>query len=62
MAARRAPGDAFVVTCEHGGNRIPARCRALFRCHEDLLATHRNYNPGALALARELAAALDARW
>lgn len=58
--ARRSAGVAFLVTCEHGGNRVPARYRALFRGHEDLLAGHRGYDPGALALARELAAALGA--
>jgi predicted N-formylglutamate amidohydrolase len=59
MAAPRG-GDAFLVTCEHGGNRVPARYRELFRGHEDLLDSHRGYDPGALALARDLAAALDA--
>lgn len=51
---RRA--DHVLVTCEHGGNRIPPRYRALFAGLETLLATHRGYDPGALALARELAA------
>lgn len=58
--ARRPAGDAFLVSCEHGGNRVPARYRPLFRGHEDLLDSHRGYDPGALALARGLAAALGA--
>lgn len=58
--ARRRGGNVYLVTCEHGGNRVPARYRALFRGHEALLASHRGYDPGALALARELAAALEA--
>jgi predicted N-formylglutamate amidohydrolase len=60
MAARRRPSAAFLVTCEHGGNRVPARYRALFHGHEALLDSHRGYDPGALILARELAAALGA--
>jgi predicted N-formylglutamate amidohydrolase len=55
-----AAGDSFVVTCEHGGNRIPARYRSLFREHAALLDTHRGYDPGALIMARQLAAALHA--
>ena len=51
---------AFLVTCEHGGNRIPPRYAALFRGREGLLATHRGYDPGALAMARTLARALRA--
>jgi predicted N-formylglutamate amidohydrolase len=47
------------VTCEHGGNRVPPRYRALFS-HE-LLASHRGYDRGALTLAREFAAAFGAR-
>ena len=45
------------MTCEHGGNRVPARYRALFS--ESILRTHRAYDPGALALARDFAAAFD---
>lgn len=50
----------FLVTCEHGGNRIPPRYRGLFAGFEERLASHRGYDPGALALARDLAAALAA--
>lgn len=50
----------FLITCEHGGNRIPSRYRRLFSGFEALLATHRGYDAGALLLARELAAALAA--
>jgi predicted N-formylglutamate amidohydrolase len=44
-----------VVTCEHGGNRIPARYRPLFVGKARLLASHRGYDAGALELARALA-------
>ena len=52
--------DSFLVTCEHGGNRIPASWQALFRGHAALLDTHRGYDPGALVMARQLARALRA--
>ena len=55
-----AATNAFLVTCEHGGNRIPAPYRALFAGHAALLATHRGYDPGALVMAREMADALHA--
>ena len=52
--------DHVLITCEHGGNRIPPRYRPLFAGFEALLHTHRGYDPGALGLARELAEALAA--
>ena len=52
--------DAFLVTCEHGGNRIPASCRALFRGQRALLDSHRGYDAGALVMAKALARALAA--
>lgn len=55
-----AKTDHFLITCEHGGNRIPSRYRHLFAGLEALLQTHRGYDAGALALARELAKALAA--
>ncbi|MDQ3194860.1 MAG: N-formylglutamate amidohydrolase [Burkholderiales bacterium] len=47
--------DYLVITCEHGGNRIPARYCDLFRGYAALLTTHRGYDAGALTMARELA-------
>jgi predicted N-formylglutamate amidohydrolase len=52
--------NALLVSCEHAGRRIPARYRALFAGHEALLQSHRGYDPGALTLAREIAAAFAA--
>jgi predicted N-formylglutamate amidohydrolase len=52
--------DAYLITCEHGGNRIPAPQRRLFRGQRTLLDSHRGYDPGALAMARALASALRA--
>jgi predicted N-formylglutamate amidohydrolase len=52
--------DHFLITCEHGGKRIPTRYRQLFTGFEALLHTHRGYDAGALVLARGLAKALAA--
>ena len=49
--------DSFLITCEHGGNRIPAPYRQLFREQQGLLDSHRGYDPGALVMAKALAGA-----
>jgi predicted N-formylglutamate amidohydrolase len=49
----------LILSCEHGGNRLPARYRDLFS--ERVLATHRGYDPGALAMARDFASATGAK-
>ena len=46
---------ALIVTCEHGGNRIPAPFGALFDGHAVLLNSHRGFDAGALTMARTLA-------
>lgn len=50
--------DYLIVSCEHGGNRVPAPFRKLLS--KALLDTHRGYDPGALAVARDIAAATRA--
>jgi predicted N-formylglutamate amidohydrolase len=52
--------DNFIVTCEHGGNRIPAPYRPLFRGQKALLDSHRGYDPGSLVMAKALAGAFAA--
>lgn len=52
--------DTFIITCEHGGNRIPAAYKHLFPGQQPLLDSHRGYDPGALLMARALAASLNA--
>lgn len=52
--------DTYLITSEHGGNRIPAPYRRLFRGRQHLLQTHFGYDPGSLVMARALAAALNA--
>jgi predicted N-formylglutamate amidohydrolase len=49
-----------LITCEHGGNKIPPQYRPLFAKMGSALQSHRGYDPGALALARDLAKAFDA--
>ncbi|MBI1372662.1 MAG: N-formylglutamate amidohydrolase [Phycisphaera sp.] len=49
----------LLITCEHAGNRVPAKYAPLFVKHAALLASHRGWDPGALPLARVLARAFD---
>ena len=46
---------AFLVSCEHGGNAIPANYRKYFAGESALLQSHRAYDPGALSMARGIA-------
>ena len=47
--------DSFIITCEHGGNRIPEPYQGLFRGQTALLDSHRGYDPGSLVMAKALA-------
>lgn len=49
-----------VLSCEHASRSVPRAWRTLFRGRRALLASHRGWDPGALALARVLARALSA--
>ena len=49
-----------LVTCEHGGNRVPADLAPLFEGMKRILDSHRGYDPGALVMARALAKRLGA--
>lgn len=51
---------AFLFTCEHGGNAIPIAYAPLFAPWEELLASHRGFDPGALETAQVLARAARA--
>jgi len=59
-AARRSSRVALVLSCEHGGNQIPAPYRRLFVRGRRELDSHRGWDPGALELARALARACRA--
>jgi predicted N-formylglutamate amidohydrolase len=50
----------LVLSCEHGGHRVPRRYADLFAGCTQVLASHRGWDPGALWLARRLARAFDA--
>lgn len=45
----------LILTCEHGGHRVPAHYRPLFAGRNRLLESHRGWDPGALELARLIA-------
>lgn len=51
---------AIVITCEHAGNLVPEPYRGLFEGQEDVLKTHRAWDPGALGVAEYLALAFHA--
>ena len=58
--AKPKPEPVFLLTCEHGGNRVPREYAALFRGAGAVLRTHRGFDAGALSLARALARRLGA--
>lgn len=47
--------QALLITCEHGGNAVPARYKHLFGNAAEALVSHRGWDPGALPVAEELA-------
>lgn len=52
--------DFLLLTCEHGGNKIPLRFQKFFKGHKKILATHRGFDIGALGVAKLLAKSLAA--
>lgn len=50
----------FVITTEHGGNRVPAGFQPLFSNAVGILETHRGWDPGSLDLAKRFARRLEA--
>lgn len=51
---------AILLTCEHGGARVPAAYRQLFTNHKTLLTGHAGSDIGALGAARQLSRQLPA--
>lgn len=51
---------ALVLSCEHGGNRVPREVVAAFVGAAPVLASHRGFDAGALPVARELARRFEA--
>lgn len=54
------PELALLITCEHAFSHVPTPWQQLFAGREELLLSHRAYDPGALAMARVLAKATAA--
>ena len=52
--------DFLLITCEHGGNRVPSRYRRMFEGLKRQLSTHRGYDLGALVMAMEIATSFSA--
>ncbi len=49
------PGSmAVVLSCEHGGNRVPEPYKSLFEKAGETLNSHRGWDPGALDLFRAM--------
>ena len=55
---RLRSSDYLILSCEHGGNRLPAPFAKLFS--RRFLHSHRGHDPGALKLARDFARATGA--
>lgn len=51
----------IVITCEHGGNYIPARYSHLFSGSQELVQSHRGWDIGALKIAQKLARELQVK-
>jgi predicted N-formylglutamate amidohydrolase len=50
----------LLLTCEHASHRVPAPYRSLFAARRAVIATHRGWDIGALALAQAMARATGA--
>lgn len=50
----------LLITCEHGGHAVPTDLRPIFRGAGEVLRSHRGWDPGALAVAVDLAAGTSA--
>jgi predicted N-formylglutamate amidohydrolase len=59
MARRRS--ISLVLSCEHGGHRVPSAYRELFAGADAILRSHRGWDRGALVMARALARKFDTR-
>lgn len=49
----------LLISCEHAGNEVPDLYTTLFSGAEDVLASHRGWDPGALEVAQSLAEPLQ---
>lgn len=49
----------FIISCEHAGNKIPNGYEFLFDGADEILNSHRGWDPGALELAENLAEKIE---
>lgn len=59
VAGQGSDAPVFVLTCEHGGNTIPAAYKAMFSGAKEVLDSHRGWDLGALRVAESMARQLD---
>ncbi|MCV9389377.1 N-formylglutamate amidohydrolase [Reichenbachiella ulvae] len=52
-------GVRFVVSCEHATNDVPEKYKKLFEGAEEVLQSHRGWDPGALEMTLDLAERLE---
>jgi len=57
MESRLPP--EIIISCEHAGNKIPANYSHLFLNVDDVLSSHRGWDPGSLMLATDIASHLN---
>lgn len=60
LIASRTSGDHLLLTCEHAGNRIPRDYAKFFRGADEVLQSHRGWDPGSLEIGRLLSRELRA--
>lgn len=51
----------ILFSCEHGGNEIPAAYSPYFKDQDELLASHRGWDIGALDVAKAVSSALQVK-
>jgi predicted N-formylglutamate amidohydrolase len=50
---------SFIITCEHAGNIVPDEYAAIFYGQDEILTSHRGWDPGALQVAEFLSERLQ---
>jgi predicted N-formylglutamate amidohydrolase len=53
-------GVNIIITCEHAGIEVPEKYAGLFEAKQEVLYSHRGWDPGALDMATLLSAKLEA--
>lgn len=51
----------FIISCEHAGNNIPEDYESLFEGEDEVLHSHRGWDPGASELAQTIAKKTDSK-